>query len=143
MATVSIISIAVNPLSRLEDGAKGERFLQRCAGELESVDKGIATLVYATWAKLATSRYRMMQETCRIQNGGKASQYGRTGSLPGQESQFVTGLRPRARRRSKGKAHLCWQASRGAPDSVRPGFCVTIAQRVQPGRDDGDIAWKD
>jgi hypothetical protein len=48
MATVNIISITVNPVSRLEDDAKGERFLQRWAGELESVDKGIATLVYAT-----------------------------------------------------------------------------------------------
>jgi hypothetical protein len=43
MATVSIISIAVNPLSRLEDGAKDERILPRCGGKLESVDNGIAT----------------------------------------------------------------------------------------------------
>ena len=48
MATVSIISITVNPVSRLGHGAKDERGYRSCAGQLASVDKNIGPLVYAT-----------------------------------------------------------------------------------------------
>jgi hypothetical protein len=135
MATVSIISIAVNPRSRLEDGAKGERFPQRSARKLECVDKGIAI----PWCMLHRGKTReiahscLPQEACRPKKGTKASQYGRPGSLLGRKGQFVSDLRPRAPAGIERKIpHLSWLVSRGAPDSVPRGFCVTIASARVP-----------